>query len=409
MPSAEELAFLARIREQPDDDGPRLVFADWLDEKGDPRGQLIRVQCAVARLPENDPRRAEWSIQEQALLDKFRAGWIAALNGLAPECEYRRGLIESISVISSAFVDRGSEIHAIGSIRRVRFLEARRCFAALVDSPHFGQIREIDLCHSSLGNSGVNLLARSKHLGHIEFLNLGSNDLSDQALRILAGMPQLGQLRELCLDENRQLGTPGLRALADSPFLGELRRLDLSGNGLTESGLKVLINGDSLKKLDSLVIVGNQIGDGGVERLANSDLLKRMLARSPTLDLRQNGIGPIGARALAEAPIVQPLEQLLLDGNAIGDAGLASLGQSPYLTNLKRLSVRDNRIGDAGVTALAHSPMPETLAFIDLHGCFITSESVRAVEEAARRMSWERVIDVRHDAGLHLRAPGPAR
>lgn len=43
-------AFLRAILENPDDDAPRLVFADWLDERQDPRGQFIRVQCALARI-----------------------------------------------------------------------------------------------------------------------------------------------------------------------------------------------------------------------------------------------------------------------------------------------------------------------------------------------------------------------
>ena len=36
---------LAQIIASPDNDGPRLVFADWLDQRGDPRGELIHVQC----------------------------------------------------------------------------------------------------------------------------------------------------------------------------------------------------------------------------------------------------------------------------------------------------------------------------------------------------------------------------
>ena len=46
-----EDAFILDILEYPDDDTPRLVYADWLDDHGDPeRGELIRVQCALARL-----------------------------------------------------------------------------------------------------------------------------------------------------------------------------------------------------------------------------------------------------------------------------------------------------------------------------------------------------------------------
>lgn len=44
----EEKAFLQTIYETPDDDFPRLVFADWLEEQGDKRAEFIRVQCEIA-------------------------------------------------------------------------------------------------------------------------------------------------------------------------------------------------------------------------------------------------------------------------------------------------------------------------------------------------------------------------
>ena len=38
--------FLAAISANLDDDTPRLVFADWLQENGDePRAEFIRIQC----------------------------------------------------------------------------------------------------------------------------------------------------------------------------------------------------------------------------------------------------------------------------------------------------------------------------------------------------------------------------
>jgi uncharacterized protein (TIGR02996 family) len=40
---------LRGIVENLDDDGPRLVYADWLDDHGDPeRAEFIRVQCRLA-------------------------------------------------------------------------------------------------------------------------------------------------------------------------------------------------------------------------------------------------------------------------------------------------------------------------------------------------------------------------
>ena len=57
QPEAE--AFLQRIRAYPDDDAQRLIFADWLDEVGDPRGRFIRVQLALAQV-----RSGEWHLHQ---------------------------------------------------------------------------------------------------------------------------------------------------------------------------------------------------------------------------------------------------------------------------------------------------------------------------------------------------------
>jgi uncharacterized protein (TIGR02996 family) len=40
----EEAAFLRAIAEAPEDDAPRLVYADWLDERNDPRAEYLRVE-----------------------------------------------------------------------------------------------------------------------------------------------------------------------------------------------------------------------------------------------------------------------------------------------------------------------------------------------------------------------------
>jgi len=45
--SPEELAFLQGILEEPDDEGIRLIFADWLEEHGNILGEFIRIQCQL--------------------------------------------------------------------------------------------------------------------------------------------------------------------------------------------------------------------------------------------------------------------------------------------------------------------------------------------------------------------------
>jgi uncharacterized protein (TIGR02996 family) len=64
-------AFLADILAHPDDDTPRLVYADWLAEHGDPdRAAFIRTQIEAHRSPEFDRRR-------------YELNWQAARPGLA--------------------------------------------------------------------------------------------------------------------------------------------------------------------------------------------------------------------------------------------------------------------------------------------------------------------------------------
>ena len=43
-------ALLRAVLLDPADDAPRLVYADWLDDQGDPeRAEFIRVSCARCR------------------------------------------------------------------------------------------------------------------------------------------------------------------------------------------------------------------------------------------------------------------------------------------------------------------------------------------------------------------------
>jgi uncharacterized protein (TIGR02996 family) len=49
-----ESAFWAAIAVAPDDDLPKLVFADWLDERRDPRGECLRWIVAEHKQPAFD-------------------------------------------------------------------------------------------------------------------------------------------------------------------------------------------------------------------------------------------------------------------------------------------------------------------------------------------------------------------
>ena len=50
-PMFTEAALIAACTAAPGDALPRLVYADWLDERGDPRGEMVRVMEAMRPLP----------------------------------------------------------------------------------------------------------------------------------------------------------------------------------------------------------------------------------------------------------------------------------------------------------------------------------------------------------------------
>ncbi|MBY0460291.1 MAG: TIGR02996 domain-containing protein, partial [Gemmataceae bacterium] len=45
----EDEAFIRAIVDSPGDDTPRLVYADWLDDRDDPRGPYLRAECEWGR------------------------------------------------------------------------------------------------------------------------------------------------------------------------------------------------------------------------------------------------------------------------------------------------------------------------------------------------------------------------
>ena len=66
-------ALVQAVIESPEDDTPRLVFADFLEENGDEddreRAEFVRLQCRLAAMAEDDPGR-------EALAAIRRPDWV---------------------------------------------------------------------------------------------------------------------------------------------------------------------------------------------------------------------------------------------------------------------------------------------------------------------------------------------
>src|SRR5262249_13070706 len=115
-----EQAFLEEIWDNPDDDLPRLIYADWLEERGDARGEFIRLPGELNRTVEDNPRRAEMEARERVLLSANVRAWTGELFGLVERWEYRRGFVEGVRMAANAFVARLPSLLCLGRLRHAR-------------------------------------------------------------------------------------------------------------------------------------------------------------------------------------------------------------------------------------------------------------------------------------------------
>jgi len=62
----EDEAFVQAIAANPNDDMLRLIYADWLEERGDARGEYLRLDCLLDASP--TPEKQEWYTARLAVI-----------------------------------------------------------------------------------------------------------------------------------------------------------------------------------------------------------------------------------------------------------------------------------------------------------------------------------------------------
>ena len=215
---SDEEAFLKAVLADPDSDGPRLVFADWLQEQGDQlRADFIRVDCEYARLDRDDPRYQGVSNRRHRLRMKYEPVWGKSLPEWSRDLRPRlhRGFGGIVHTSISNFV--------------------RLAPRALRVMP----IQQAEL--NNFSTQGVAKLVASKHLAKLRRLDLTEPDLSTDDVRALALCPHLAGLTELrlCLLGGR-LTAAMAASLAGSATLAGLARLDLVAGDADRTGVEPL-------------------------------------------------------------------------------------------------------------------------------------------------------------------------
>jgi uncharacterized protein (TIGR02996 family) len=319
-------AFLEAIRADPGDDAPRLVFADWLEENGEPDfAEFIRVEIERDRLAHDDPRREALHRRANSLRKQGAfPGDTPNLNILSPtrrgfHTNIQAGLIglfaglEKLSPYApqlSVLVHGNSQEEIVAREEAPDRLVA--AFQQVFASPWLRHWIELELQYLYLSAEHIRWMVGPGNLIKLKQL-VFAGGLDDDAVRVL-GESNLPQLRVLAIHE--------------IPDRDEAR--------LTPNALAILAQAPLLTQIEHLSLMGEWMCDDGLRALASSS----RIAGLKSLNLWSRGHAPASLRALFESPHLDGLTRLNIPWIELDADSAALLARTEILPGLSHLEVR---------------------------------------------------------------------
>jgi uncharacterized protein (TIGR02996 family) len=250
MPTAipdEQAALLRAIVANPDDDAPRLVYADWLQEHGDEaQAEFIREGIRLAGMKKRAKGRTALVERLRELSEDRCYDWYAPLGipDMTVIDRYERGFPYRVTFDGAAsFFASADALFAFVPIRGLGVMadgdnEYEDGTAAFENDtlPRLGAVPGLRRLthlwlhgHNQIADDAWGEFFRSPHLAGLTFLSLSTCGIYEPEACNLADSPSLAGLTELDLSYN-SIGPDGLRALYESPHLKNLKTLWLDHN-----------------------------------------------------------------------------------------------------------------------------------------------------------------------------------
>ena len=348
---APDVDWISRIAAAYDDDAPRLVYADHLEALGDPLGELIAVQCELARLDPWDPRCGVLREREETLMMTYRPRWLPKIEPDI-QCTFRRGFVERIapepSVRTPAFEHLMTHAPLVRTLERDMRLDYWQDRAPWASAPRA-------LLEQLTGIAIHNWSARVPMLGS------------------LIEAPELARVDRIAL-RGCNTSPEHIQAIAPRAW----REIELYNCWIGAGSTEVLL-AESAPRLVGLTLDSIVIGDDGVRAIAQAPL--RELRR---LSLRRTQAA--GLHRLSLSPSLVALAALDVSDNT----DVAGLFEDPHLPALTELRLHQTALDDDGLTALLASPLAAQLRVLDLSSNRLTD--ARLLLEA--ELPALRVLDV---------------
>jgi uncharacterized protein (TIGR02996 family) len=308
----EEAGLWDDIATRPSDDAIRLIYADWLEDHGQPE-RATYLRRALERDQAVASSAAWQALQYECdeLLRRHGDVWHGGLRQCAYRWELSGGLVERVQIDVEGFVRWGDRLvreapTAEWYLQYVGWSELRRFVACdalgqvrrlVLEGDFLGEavqilsackrvtnLRSLDLAELGLRQAGLRTLILSQYLRELRHLNLSANDLSGSAVALLASTRAFPKLEALSLAENLELGDAEVRALTHSAQLTQLNRLCLAGTSITSETAEILEAWPRLGELRYLDVSNTDFGTRGLYRL------RRAARVSPDLVIIHNSL-----------------------------------------------------------------------------------------------------------------------
>jgi len=278
---------LAAILADPDSRAARQVYADLLQQEGDPRGEFIATQLARSVLKTRAGVKALLA-REDEILKKHKKKWVAFAAAKGARWEFRDGFAEKLSLDAADLVRAGTAIFATEPIVELSVWKID-ALAPVLALPGLARVRHLTLARSRLTADDFAALASAPYLATVEVLDLSESGLGDDGLAMLARSQALPKLRDLRL-RSCELGPAGIAALVDARWAPGLAALDLFINDIGDAGARAIATSERLPKLASLVLTHNKITDDALAELLASPVVARLEHLDLAGNLSESGI-----------------------------------------------------------------------------------------------------------------------
>ena len=350
MSLSDRDALLAAVRAAPDDDLPRLVYADWCEDHGDPdRAAFVRLQVERDRAEPYSPTWRAAAERAQQLGSRHHPAWTAHLRGQVRKARFVRGFVGHVLLDADQFPDSAAlDAEPIRSAQVVRHPGRWAVdLAAAFASPRLARLTALDFTYTYLSEPEYDALFGSPHLRGLTDLSLRNNPVPPQRLVDFFAGDALPNLAGLDLTDNANLRVAVAEGLARAGHR-RLRRLDLSGVQFSWENLQRVLAAPALREVEELRLAA--VADPGPLRHLEIGWVIPW-GRLRLLDLSGHGVGPAGVREIARTPGAAVLRWLRLAANGLDPDAVGYLVDSKYL-NLYYLDVRNNGLAPEELAAL---------------------------------------------------------